>query len=266
MPITVSEPGLVLAALTDPRCTVPAVAVDPPPGGLAWLRAGVPRFATGARHHALRALAVAELARLSVPALERAAERAVAGPPDGDPAADPGDVPVVVLAGALGLPGVEPADVRTVARHYQPHTAQNPEADAAVGRLVAAAGGRTDDRTAVLIGLLVQACDATARLVAAAATVPGDPGTAVGHALATAPPVRLTRRHARDAVRLGGHALAAGAVAELDLAAAGLPFGAGEHACPGREHAVALATGVVTALRPLGPPRPPRLPRSGAVR
>ena len=40
-----------------------------------------------------------------------------------------------------------------------------------------------------------------------------------------------------------------GDVVVLDLADAGLSFGAGRHACPGQAAAVALATGVVAGVR-----------------
>jgi hypothetical protein len=133
-----------------------------------------------------------------------------------------------VLADALGLQ-VDPADVATVAAAYHPHTAVPPAADAAVARLVTACGGTADERTAARIGLLVQACAATAALVHAAR----ERGAGVEEALLADPPVRFTRR--------GG--------ALVDLASAGLPFGAGPHAFPGREHALALADGLLRGPR-----------------
>ena len=48
--------------LTDPAYDVPGV--PDAPAGVAWLRASVPRFSTGATHERRRALAVAELAKL----------------------------------------------------------------------------------------------------------------------------------------------------------------------------------------------------------
>ncbi|MFI1257614.1 hypothetical protein ACH4U6_28050 [Streptomyces netropsis] len=127
-----------------------------------------------------------------------------------------------VLAEALGLPEGLADDVAVVAKSYQPHTAITEEADRAVTRLVEACGGVADEATANRIGLLVQACDATKALVA---------NTAAGR---TDPPVPLTRRVAPD-----------GTLVEVSLAEA--PFGIGPHACPGREHALALAAGLVEA-------------------
>lgn len=82
-----------------------------------------------------------------------------------------------------------------------------------MARLVHACGGRWDEHTANLIGILVQACDATAALIA-------------GHAV----PVSATRRIGPDG-------------REITVDLTDLPFGAGRHACPGRDHALALAEG-----------------------
>jgi hypothetical protein len=194
--------------LTDPEFVVPPVP-DSPPGGVAWLRSSVARFSSGTDHQRRRVLAVAELASVDPDSLRlRAAER--------------GDGPVEVLAEALGLPADVADDVAVVAKSYQPHTAITEEADRAVARLVEACGGVADEAAANRIGLLVQACDATKALVA---------NTVAGR---TDPPVPLTRRVAPD-----------GTLVEVSLAE--VPFGIGPHACPGREHALALAAGLVEA-------------------
>ena len=201
-------PLLNHAVLTDPEFLVPSVP-DAPPGGVAWLRASVARFSSGAAHRRRRALAVAELENVDPEVLRlRAAER--------------GDGPVEVLAEALGLAGDVADDVAVVAKSYQPHTAVTAAADQAVARLVEACGGVADEAAANRIGLLVQACDATKALVA---------HTVAGR---TDPPVPLTRRVAPD-----------GMLVEVSLAEA--PFGVGPHACPGRDHALALAAGLVEA-------------------
>jgi hypothetical protein len=178
--------------------------VDPVPdaaAGVAWLRAHVARFSAGEDHRRRRGLAVAELSRVDPGELaRRAAQR--------------GGPPVEVLA-----------DVDLVAASYQPHSPLAPGADEAVSRLIEACGGTPDEDTAARIGLLVQACAATAALVRAAGERGGDGEDSVRVVLRDDPPVRFTRR--------GG--------ALVDLASAGLPFGAGPHACPGQEHAIALA-------------------------
>ncbi|EOD64875.1 hypothetical protein H480_29521, partial [Amycolatopsis vancoresmycina DSM 44592] len=100
-------------------------------------------------------------------------------------------------------------------------------AEAALGRLIAACGG-PGERTAARIGLLVQACDATAGLIGNRlfASLTGKPAEQ---------PVLATRR------RIGGE--------DVTVPLTGTPFGAGPRACPGSRHAEALATGVLEALR-----------------
>jgi hypothetical protein len=64
------------------------------------------------------------------------------------------------------------------------------------------------------------------------------------------PPVRATRRLATAPARIGAADVAAGTIVTLDLTAGGderLPFGSGLRPCPGREHALAIAAGCVTA-------------------
>ncbi len=136
-------------ALTDPAYTVPSV--PPADHGVAWLRASVARFSSGADHARRRALAVDALATVDPDELRKAARNAAG--------------PVEVLAEALGLPASVADDVAIVARSYQPHTTITVEADQAVERLVARHGTK-DEATANRIALLVQACDATKALVA----------------------------------------------------------------------------------------------------
>ncbi|HEX3589712.1 MAG TPA: hypothetical protein VHV74_08765 [Pseudonocardiaceae bacterium] len=178
-----------------------------PPGvsGVAWLRSAVARFSNGLDHRRRRALAVDALDAVDPAGLREAAAAA--------------DGPVEVLGKALGLPESLADDVAVVALSYQPHTEITPEADAAVERLVVACGGRHDEATANRIGLLVQACVATKALVAHLRNGDDDP------------PVASTRRVGPD-----------GSTVEVDLTNA--HFGAGEHACPGRAHAFAIAAGL----------------------
>ncbi|WP_410669631.1 hypothetical protein [Amycolatopsis sp. cmx-4-68] len=139
-------------------------------------------------------------------------------------------VPLGVLAEALGLPDVS-ADVAPVAAAYHPHVTPDAAAEAALARLLAACGGTTE-RAAARIGLLVQACDATAGLIgnALSASLAGKPGSVLAE-----PPVLCTRR------RVDGE--------DVSVSLAGTPFGAGPRECPGSRHALALATGVLEALR-----------------
>jgi hypothetical protein len=210
----IDDPGEVLAVLTDDGCPVPPV---PPAGGtgVAWLRACVVRFSSGAEHRRRRALVEARLARV-------------------EPAALRGPEPAVALAEALGLHGIRAATVASVAAVYQPVYEPTPEADAAVAELVAACGGVADEDAAATICLLVQAHQATLDLIAGALRG----GITVAETLRTDPPVRRTRR------------LRGGRVVEVDLTTR--PFGAGPHACPGRAHAIALAENVVAACSTTG--------------
>ncbi|WP_192907025.1 hypothetical protein [Glycomyces paridis] len=227
-----------LALLTDPAFAPPP-APDGPPGSLAWLRHGVARFASGPAHRRRRDLALEALAPLDSKDLRvRAREGAAAvlaaavGPVDVmDWIAR--DVPVGVLAAALGAPGADPGLVRTVAAAY-PVGDSSPAADAAVVALVDAFGGVADEASAARIGLLVQTCEATAALIGN--TLRAKTAARVAAVLGTDPPVLATFRQGPDGVRV-----------RVDLAA--LPFGAGAHACPGRDQALALATGVCEALR-----------------
>lgn len=233
----------VSAALADETLTVPAVPADTADAGIRWLRATVARFSEGTVHTRRRRLVTEALAGIRPARLRHdAGDRVTAA---ADPAGAAQTVPVRLLAEAL-LPTVSSGiedDVAAVAGAYQPHLPVTGRADRAVARLVSAFGGAADERTAALIGLLVQACDATAGLVgnalrAAKGRPPDCPvETIIAETLRHDPPVRGTVR-----LTTSGDAVA------LDLAASGLAFGAGRHECPGREHALAIATGIVDAL------------------
>lgn len=217
--------------MTSLSAPVPAVPTDVVPGSVGWLRASVARFSNGSDHVRRRSLAVDLLAGVDVYSLRgRAFARTaqVVGELDAFDVmtviARP--VPVGVLAEALGLPDVS-VDVAPVAAAYHPHVTPDAAAEAALGRLIAACGGTTE-LAAARIGLLVQACDATAGLIGNElfAWLSGKP---VGQ------PVLGTRR------RIDGE--------DVTVPLAGTPFGTGPRACPGSSHAIALAAGVVQALR-----------------
>lgn len=155
---TIDDPDDALAVLLDPGFVVPPVPAAT--HGVAWLRASVGRFSAGAAHTRRRALSESLLSTVDPAALRAAA------------ASSPHAHPVQHLCTALGLdssPRTTDA-VRAVAAAYQPGTGDEPAADAAVQVLVAACGGTADETTAARIGLLVQACDATATLIARART------------------------------------------------------------------------------------------------
>lgn len=217
--------------------------------GIGWLRATVARFSDGADHRRRRAHAVALLENLDPDELARAAAtlttaalaRLAAAGADREPVdlitevARP--VPVTVLGRALGVPEHDlTARVADAARAYQPDHDGGPEAelraDAAVAALIDGDPGRLDEESAARIGLLVQACEATAGLVRNGLRC----GGSVAAALRDDPPVTRTRR------------VADGTVVPVDLS--GYPFGAGPHACPGQAHAVAIASAMVDLLWP----------------
>ncbi|WP_185845613.1 cytochrome P450 [Kibdelosporangium aridum] len=237
--------------LTDPAFTIPPVPTGGPAVGIRWLRRHVARFANGADHDRRRLQVTSVLAEADLAGLRRlAAEhtRAVLDDADGRPV----DlmtrvarvVPIDVLVAALGLPSVRAGAVAVVAKAYQPGSGPEKPADEAVRELVEAFGGSTDESVAAKIALLVQACDATAGLVGNAALAmlrntnrPVE--TVVAETLQQNPPVRMTRRLAADT----------GTVVAVDLAASGLPFGAGPHQCPGRDHAIAITTGILESVQ-----------------
>lgn len=245
------------AALADPAFTMPALPTGGPAVGIRWLRRNVARFADGAEHGRRRQQVTSMLAAVDIAGLRRlAAERTRSVLDDSDRETDrrPVDlmarvarvVPVEVLIAALGMPSVPAGSVMVIAKAYQPGTGAEKPADEAVVQLVEAFGGVPDEATAAKIALLVQAYDATAGLVGNAALAmlradrdAGRPETIVTETLLQDPPVRMTRRLAPDT----------GTAVAVDLAASGLAFGAGPHQCPGRDHATAIAVGVLESVR-----------------
>jgi cytochrome P450 len=250
----------VLAVLADPRYLVPPVpaapATEPPaeagPGtrNLTWLRATVSRFSEGQVHDRRRALVERELADLDPARLRQEAARLTAAELTAWQRRAPRDpfnamllarrVPLAVLGAELGLTGNAAIDAAIAASggYLNPGSA-GPDADASVAYLVQALGPAEPEVAANRIGLLAQACDATAGLIGNALARAFDrPATAdevVAATLRTDPPVRRTRRLTPN-----------GDVILVDIS--GHPFGAGRRPCPGVEQAVALAAGVLEAL------------------
>ena len=256
----------VKAALTDPNLApVPPPEPRPStcgtPGTTAWLRANVARFASGPTHARRRAVVEADLGRLDPDALRQAAQTT-----DGDVRL----AAVRALAAALGLADPEGAarDAAEIAGIY--FGGESAAADAAVARLTEAFSTLDPDAdsetVANRIGLLVQACDATATLVANARSrqVAGevlgeDVAARIASTLRHDPPVRTMRRIALRDTRVAGVDIAAGAFVTLDVAAASLDpdaaelpaltFGVEPRRCPGEKYAIALAAGIIQRLR-----------------
>ncbi|MEV4544871.1 cytochrome P450 [Micromonospora echinaurantiaca] len=281
---TVTRHADVRAALLEPACQVP-VAPPGPPGTLAWLRGTVSRFSAPETHPGRRAAGTAMLAELDPDELREVAARHTGETLDG--AADRLDVmaalarrvPLRVLAERLGLtdPDAAVPAVTAVAAAYHPGADPTTvrRADRAVAALLALTPPDAPEVRANRIGLLVQAADATAGLIGAAArhvlAWPADvpTGDLLAEVLRLDPPVRGTRRVTTAPVRLGGRKLASGSPVLLRFDAANrdpavfadpdhllpgrphsaLTFGAGPRGCPGERHALALATGVVDVLR-----------------
>ncbi|MBV8933696.1 MAG: hypothetical protein JOZ47_17330 [Kutzneria sp.] len=212
--------------LADPAFRVPSATYAP--HGVAWLRATVARFSSGTTHHRRRGITTNLLTAVDPATLRERARVLAADRPFRT-------VAVEALAEALHV-RVSTEDVSAVALVYHPHLNAGAEEDQAVARLVDCCGGEWNEHTAAKIGVLVQACAATSNLVANALKCAGDAGTAIATALRDDPPVPTTRRIDPT-----------GTAVEVPLA--GVPFGAGAHACPGHEHAVAIACAIVEVLR-----------------
>jgi hypothetical protein len=231
MTLTLTRHADVAAILTDRRFDVPTA--PPAPHGLAWLRGAVSRFSRGDRHAHRRGLATALLP--PAPPLRAAAAACAA-----DPRATPQDVPVTVLAAALGArrPVREQVAVVTPGYFGRAQTGLS-DMDSAVEDLVAAFGGERTERVAAAIGLLVQAHEATGGLVTRALAALRPPGAAtselqsqhphpaaritavLAETLRFDPPVPAMRRECLvDHDRPGLGRIPAGTVVVLDLAAA----------------------------------------------
>ncbi|RSN23873.1 oxidoreductase [Amycolatopsis sp. WAC 01416] len=213
---------------------VPPVPQDVEPGGVGWLRANVARFSRPEDHARRRALVLDELATMG--ALRDKAFALTREMRDGGVDRILWTVPVAVLAAVLGLPDVS-RDIVAVSGSYHPHTGIGDDAEEAMRRLIEVCGGGVAERTAARIGLLVQACDATAKLVGKALAAHRSDEDAEGlldRVLREDPPVRITRRW------VGGE------VVEVDLSER--PFGAGPKRCPGEAQALQVAVGILDAL------------------
>ncbi|MFI7443032.1 cytochrome P450 [Nonomuraea indica] len=247
------------AVLADTRYVPPPVRQDAQPYTLGWLRAQVSRFSSG-EAHAERRRALEERLAVLDPATLRRRARTATLERDGDWRG----VPTEVLAAALGVPAPVTL-VEAVAAGYLSGE-ETPAADAAVAELVRLAG---DTPSAITdLTLLLQAHAATEGLIANALTHEhaAESEALLRETLRHDPPLKATRRVDR----------ATGAEVVIDLVAANrdpavfadperfdpargesphLTFGHGVRPCPASVHALALAAGVLDALRPA--PRQP---------
>ncbi|MEV5330125.1 cytochrome P450 [Nonomuraea sp. N2-4H] len=237
------------AVLADPRYVPPPVPQDGAEATLAWLRARVSRFSTGATHAERRRALVALLDGID-PAELRVRARALTERRNGDWRG----VPTEVLGAALGV--ADTAPVADAAAGYLSGES-GPAADAAVAKLLATTGIPE-------ITLLLQAHTATETLIEHALrrlTLGTDADALLRETLRHDPPLTVTRRIDTET----------GDEVTIDLVAANrdpdvfpdperfdphrahsphLTFGHGVRPCPGPAHALALAAGVLEGLLP----------------
>jgi cytochrome P450 len=193
-------------------------------------------------------------------------------------------VPMAVMAAGLGMTcPQDAADAAiTIAAGYFPGSDPRAErrAEAATARLAGLLSPAGADVIATRISLMVQGCDATAGLIGLALCLLQDSrqacadwptGAVLDRVLWLSPVVRVSRRTARVPAGVnGGARIGAGDAVVCDIEAAhrdraapgysasgaavprDLTFGAGLRPCPGRAQALALAAGVVDAVRERG--------------
>ncbi|WP_157383278.1 cytochrome P450 [Nonomuraea coxensis] len=237
-----------LAVLADPRYVPPPVRQDAPEGTLAWLRAHVSRFSSGAEHAARRRSVVERLAALDPVRLRADARRATL-----ERAGDWRGVPTRVLGAALGV--ADTAPVAAAAAGYLSGE-ESPQRDAAVAALL-------DRADLPAVTLLLQAHDATETLIAnALPRLAGhdDVEAVLRETLRHDPPVKVLRRlDLRDEEEVTLDVVAANRDPDVfpdpgrfDPARGDGPhltFGAGLRPCPAPAYALALAAGVLEGLR-----------------
>ena len=251
---------------------IPPAAQPGPLGTMAWLRATVARFSSGAVHARRRALIDAELARLD-PADLRAAIATTAG--------DPRHRVVRTLADALGLPDPDGVARAVAAISGVYFGGEDPAADAAVAWLLNHFPTDDPEPVANRICLLVQAGDATATLVERARRVrpstmdARDIDAQLAATLRDDPPAPVLRRVAARDTTVAGVYIPAGTTVRLDIAEANqdgppLSFGGGPRPCPGALAALALAAGLLDEAtahseRPAAQPDDPDEPEAEEV-
>lgn len=246
MPITFTSAADVVAALGDPAL-VPPDSDDPSDGATLRLRRAMARFSGPGDHPDRRAAVVAAIERVDIARAEAvAAERTtvrLAGPMLDAVNTIAGSVPTETLAICLGvtddLDGIV-ADVEAMVQVIGRGEMATTDTDAAVDRLTSRFAPGVADPVPAL-SMLYQNFDATAALFATTllATATGD---------TPVPAVPRTRRVAAAAAAVDGRPIENGTAVILEIGAAGLPFGAGPHECPGQQLATHIGRGMVAAV------------------
>jgi hypothetical protein len=200
----ITDPDQVRAAFANPDLIPPPA----PPGSAFWLRSRVARFSSGPSHTRRRALAQAIIDSVE-PA--RAAALASSLVRDGYPVRE------AVVRSLELVPDEQVGLVLQVAPAYFDPSLPAPDLE-------------VDEETAARLGVLVQACDATAALVEARMHPRG----------------RTTKRLAVRDVDLGDSHVPAGTTVVLELGE--LIFGAPPRECPGRDLAIVIAEAIIKEL------------------
>jgi cytochrome P450 len=246
-PISLSTSEAVCAALHDPCLEPPPAPASMGQGATAVLRAAMARFSSGG-WHAERRAEVDRVLRALDPGAVRSSAFEIASRLLGvhkqvDAVADLAfRVPTETMLAMLGVPGNRSAlvnDVRAIAEVVGRGASASETSDAAAERLLAACA-RTDRNALAVVSVLYQTHDATAALLVETILA--------NHRHAhRAPAVNQTRRVVVTETLIDGIRLSPGSMVVLDLATAGLEFGAGPHQCPGRSVAEAIVAAIDAA-------------------